>query len=153
MLYYNKRREKEGIDKTNGQDCHGKKNSKSQECYYCLSYIFVFKIFKYNFNLCDDCYRCKQRENVWKSAYFWIIKVKSSTFRIASNYEGSEIINLLQKSQLDDKCGVLRKKREKFEENKKIEINKPLKMIKEWIFIWSWTAISRIDMSVLSSRL
>ena len=26
MLYYNKITEKEGIDKTNGQDCHGKTN-------------------------------------------------------------------------------------------------------------------------------
>ena len=43
-------------------------------------------------------------------------------FRTVSNYESNEIINLLQKSQLDDKYGVLNKEREKFEENKKIEI-------------------------------
>ena len=64
MLYYNKRREKEGIDKTNGQDCHEKTNLKLRECYYCLSYIFVFKNFKCNSDLCDDCCRCKQREKV-----------------------------------------------------------------------------------------
>ena len=29
MLYYNKITEKEGIHKTNGQDCHGKTNLKS----------------------------------------------------------------------------------------------------------------------------
>ena len=40
MLYYNKIAEKEGIDKTNGQDCHGKTNLKSQECYYYLNYFF-----------------------------------------------------------------------------------------------------------------
>ena len=39
MLYYNKITEKEGIDKTNGQDCHGKTNLKSRECYCCLNYF------------------------------------------------------------------------------------------------------------------
>ena len=43
MLYYNKIAEKEGIDKTNGQDCHGKTNLKSQECYYYLNYFFFLK--------------------------------------------------------------------------------------------------------------
>ena len=43
-------------------------------------------------------------------------------FRTVSNYESSKIINLLEKSQLDDKYGVLNKEQEKFEENKKIEI-------------------------------
>ena len=50
----NKIAEKEGIDKTNVQDCHGKTHLKSQECCYCLNYFFVFKNFKYDFNLCDD---------------------------------------------------------------------------------------------------
>ena len=54
----------ERIDKTNGQDCHGKTNLKLRECYYCLNYLFVFKNFKYDFNLCDDCYHCKKREKV-----------------------------------------------------------------------------------------
>ena len=70
MLYYNKITEKEGIDKTNGQDCHGKTNLKSQECYYYLNYFFFFKNFKLNFNLCDDCYHCKQREKRLKQPYF-----------------------------------------------------------------------------------
>ena len=109
-LYYNKITEKEGIDKTNGQDCHGKTNLKLQECYYCLNYFFVFKNFKHYFNLCNDCYHCKQRKKVWKSAYF------------VSNYQSSKIINLLEKSQLDEKYSVLNKKQELFEENKKIEI-------------------------------
>ena len=43
MLYYNKIRENEGIDKTNRQDCHGKTKLKLRECYYCLNYFFVFK--------------------------------------------------------------------------------------------------------------
>ena len=48
MLYCNKIKVKERIDKTNGQDCDGKTNLKLQECYYCLNYFFVFKNFKYN---------------------------------------------------------------------------------------------------------
>ena len=109
-LYYNKITEKEGIDKTNRQDCHGKTNLKLQECYYCLNYFFVFKNFKYYFNLRNDCYHCKQREKVWKSAYFWMFKVKSGIFRSVSNYQSSKIINLLEKSQLDEKYSVLNKK-------------------------------------------
>ena len=122
MLYCNKITEKEEIDKTNGKDGHGKTNLKSGECYYCLNYFFVFKNLKYDFNLCDDCYRCKQREKVSKVTLFWIVKVKSGTFRIVSQYESNEIIDLLEKSQLDEKYGVLSKEHEKFEENKKIEI-------------------------------
>ena len=40
MLYYNKITGKEGIDKTNGQDCHGKANLKSRE-----SYLLLLKLF------------------------------------------------------------------------------------------------------------
>ena len=114
MLYYNKITEKEGIDKTNGQDCHGKTNLKSRECYYCLNYFFVFKNFKYDFNLCDDWYCCKQREKVFKTALFQLVKVKSGTFRTVS----TKAMKLL----LDDKYGMLSKEQEKFKENKKIEI-------------------------------
>ena len=110
------------MDKTNGQDCHGKANLKSRECYHCFNYFFIFKNFKYHFNLCDDCYRCKQREKVSKTALFQIVKVKLGTFRTASEYESNEIIDLPGKSQLDEKYGVLSKEQEKFEENKKIEI-------------------------------
>ena len=56
-------------------------------------------------------------------ALFWIVKIKSGTFRTVSKYKSNEIINLLEKSQLDEKYGVLSKEQEKFEENKKkIEI-------------------------------
>ena len=120
MLYYNKITEKEGINKTNGQDCHGKTNLKSRECYCCLNYFFVFKNFKYGFNLCDDCYCCKQRQKVSKQPY--LNKVKSGTFRTVSEYKSNEIIDLLEKSQLDEKYGILNKEQEKFKENKKIEI-------------------------------
>ena len=95
MLYYNKITGKEGIVKTNGQDCHGKTNLKSQECYCCLNYFFVFKYFKYDFNLCDDCYHCKQREKVSKTAIFRLVKVKSGTLRTVSEYESNEIVDLL----------------------------------------------------------
>ena len=122
MLYYNKITEKQGIDKTNGQDCHGKTNLKSRESYYCLNYFFVFKNFKYNFNLCDDSYCCKQREKVSKTALFRLVKVKSGTFRTVTEYESNKIIDLLEKSQLGEKYGVLSKEQEKFEENKKNEI-------------------------------
>ena len=84
MLYYNKITEKEGIDKTNGKDCHRKANLKSWKCYYCLNYFFVFKNFRYDFNLCYECYHCKQREKVSKTALFWLVKVKSGTFRTVS---------------------------------------------------------------------
>ena len=49
-------------------------------------------------------------------------KVKSGTFRTVSEYKSNEIIDLLEKSQLDEKYGVLNKEQEKFKENKKIEI-------------------------------
>ena len=55
-------------------------------------------------------------------ALFWIVKIKSGTFRTVSKYKSNEIINLLEKSQLDQKYGVLNKEQKKFEENKKIEI-------------------------------
>ena len=81
MLHFNKITEIEGIDNTNGQDCHGKTNLKSWECYYCSNYFLVFKNFKYDFNLCHDCCRCKQREKMSKTAFFGIVRVKSGTFR------------------------------------------------------------------------
>ena len=55
-------------------------------------------------------------------ALFRLVKVKSGTFRTASDYESNEIIDLLEKSQLGEKYGVLSKEQEKFEENKKNEI-------------------------------
>ena len=122
MLYCNKIKEKEGIDKTNAQDCHGKTNLKSWECYYCLNYFFVFKNFKYDFNLCDDCFCYKQREKVSKTALVRLVKVKSDTFRTANEYQSSENIDWLEKWQLDEKYSVLNKKQEKFQENKKKEI-------------------------------
>ena len=54
-----------------------------------------------------------------KTALFRIIKVKSGTFRTVSEYESNEIIDLLEKSQLDEKYDVLSKEQEKFDENKK----------------------------------
>ena len=57
-----------------------------------------------------------------KMTLFWIVKVKPGTFRTVSEYESNEIIDLLEKSQLDEKYGVLSKEQEKFEENKKNEI-------------------------------
>ena len=57
-----------------------------------------------------------------KTAIFWLVKVKSGTFRTVSKYKSNEIIDLLEKSQLDEKYGVLSKEQEKFEENKKTEI-------------------------------
>ena len=44
----------------------------------------------------------------------------SGTFRTVSEYKSNEIVDLLEKSQLDEKYGVLNKKQEKFD--KKIEI-------------------------------
>ena len=57
-----------------------------------------------------------------KTALFWINKVKPGTFRTVSEYESNEIIDLFEKSQLDEKCGVLSKEQETLEENKKIDI-------------------------------
>lgn len=57
-----------------------------------------------------------------KSKYFLILKVKSGTFRTVSDCKSSKIINLLEKSHLDENCGVLSKEQEKLEENKKIKI-------------------------------
>ena len=61
-----------------------------------------------------------KEKKVSKSAIFRLVKVKSGTFRTVSEYESNEIIDLLEKSQLDDKYGVSSKEQEKFEENKKI---------------------------------
>ena len=55
-------------------------------------------------------------------ALFRSDKVKSGTFRTVSEQESNEIIDLLEKPQLDEKYGVLSKEQEKFKENKKIEI-------------------------------
>ena len=57
-----------------------------------------------------------------KMALFQLVKVKSGTFRTVSDYESNEIIDLLEKSQLGEKYGVLSKEQEKFGENKKNEI-------------------------------
>ena len=75
---------------------------------------------------------------------FWIVKVKPGTFRTVSEYESNEIIDLLEKSQLDEKYRVLSKEQEKSEENKKINFTKLLKWSNNQIFIWNWTAISRL---------
>ena len=60
-------------------------------------------------------------------ALFRLVKVKSGTFRTVSDYESNEIIDLLEKSQLGEKYGVLSKEQEKFEENKKMRFTKLLK--------------------------
>ena len=60
-------------------------------------------------------------------ALFQLVKVKSGTFRTVSDYESNEIIDLLEKSQLGEKYGVLSKEQEKFEENKKMRFTKLLK--------------------------
>ena len=75
---------------------------------------------------------------------FWIVKVKPGTFRTVSEYESNEIIDLLKKSQLDEKYRVLSKEQEKSKENKKINFTKLLKWSNNQIFIWNWTAISRL---------
>ena len=62
-----------------------------------------------------------------KTALFRIVKVKSGTFRTVSEYESNEIIDLLKKSQLDEKYRVLSKEQEKSKENKKINFTKLLK--------------------------
>ena len=62
-----------------------------------------------------------------KTALFRIIKVKSGTFRTVSEYESNEIIDLLEKSQLDEKYGVLSKEQEKSEKTKKLKFIKLLK--------------------------
>ena len=54
-----------------------------------------------------------------KTALFRIVKVKSGTFRTVSEYESNEVIVLLDKSQLDEKYGVLSKGQGKCEGNKK----------------------------------
>ena len=64
---------------------------------------------------------------MFKTALFQLVKVKSSTFRTVSEYESNEIIDLLEKSQLDEKYRVLSKEQEKSEENKKINFTKLLK--------------------------
>ena len=58
---------------------------------------------------------------------FQLVKVKSGKFRTVSEYESNEIIDLLEKSQLDEKYGALSKEQEKSEENKKINFTKLLK--------------------------
>ena len=54
-----------------------------------------------------------------KTALVQLVKVKSDTFRTGNEYQSSENIDLLEKWQLDEKYGVLNKKQEKFQENKK----------------------------------
>ena len=83
-----------------------------------------------------------------KTALFRIVKVKSGTFRTVSEYESNEVIVLLDKSQLDEKYGVLSKGQEKCEGNKKIKFTKLLKWSNNQIFIRNWTAISRLKKQV-----
>ena len=64
---------------------------------------------------------------MFKTALFQLVKVKSGTFRTVSEYESNEIIDLLKKSQLDEKYRVLSKEQEKSKENKKINFTKLLK--------------------------
>ena len=62
-----------------------------------------------------------------KTTLFWIVKVKSGTFRTVSEYKSNEIIDFLEKSQLDEKYGVLSKEQEKSEKTKKLKFIKLLK--------------------------
>ena len=57
-----------------------------------------------------------------KMALFQIVKVESGAFRTVSKYKSNEIIDLLEKSQLNGKYGVLNNEKEKCEENEKLEI-------------------------------
>ena len=122
MLYYNKITYSEGIDKSEGQDCIGIKNVKSRQCYHCLYYFYITENFKYEIHFCDHCHCYVLKEKTSKSAIFRIINTKRGIFRIVSEYEHYEIVNLIETSFLNEKTGVLHEGLNEFEQNKRVAI-------------------------------
>ena len=123
MLYYNKITDSEAIEKSEGQDCVGITNLKSRQCYCCLYYFYITENFKYKIHLCDHCHCCVLREKAPKSvAIFRIINTKRGKFTTVSEYDHSEIVNLIETSFLSEKTAVLCKGLNELEQNKRVEI-------------------------------
>ena len=70
----------------------------------------------------NHCHRYVLREKASKSEIFRIINTKRGIFKIVSEYEHYEIVNLIETLFLNEKTGVLCKVLNEFEQNKRVEI-------------------------------
>ena len=70
MLYYVLIDNSEGIDESEGQDIVGTTDLKSRQCITCRFSYLCTRNFRYENNVCDDCYRCVIYENENKSMIF-----------------------------------------------------------------------------------
>ena len=122
MLYYVLIENSEGIDESEGLDVVATTELNSKSCITCCFYYYCSKNFRYEKNICDDCYHCIMYENENPSMIFRILtvkeekennEIKTKTYRTVSNYFFTDIENLLEKSDIKGrKFGWLYKENE-----------------------------------------
>ena len=109
MLYYNLIEESEGIDQTEGQDVVRSSKLLSKQCNICHLFYYIRQNFKYKKNICDGCYHYRVYQNENKHLILRIVKLKKGTYRTLSNYFKSEVVKILEKTDLTRKFGQLNK--------------------------------------------
>ena len=109
MLFFNFIDESEGIDNSEGQDVVSNTELRSKQCITCRYYYYVSKNFKYEKNICDDCYHCVIYENENSHLIFRIVTVKKGSFRTVSNYLFTEIEKILEEFEPNKKFGWIYK--------------------------------------------
>lgn len=132
MLYYNRITKSEGIDETEDQDCIRITNRKSRQCYCCLYYFFSNR--KYKQYVCNCCHHCVLREEASKSIIFRIITTRWGIFRTVSEYNHTDIVNLIEISFLNERTGLLYKCQNEYELNERVEILK--RQLQVWTNSW-----------------
>ena len=110
MLYYVLIDNCDGIDESEGLDVVGTTELNSKRCITCHFYYYCSKNFRYEKNVCDECYHCIMYENENPSMIFRILTLKeekennemtTKTYRTVSSYFFSEIENLLNKGDIN----------------------------------------------------
>ena len=89
-----------------------------------LLFILFFSNRKYKQYVCNCCHHCVLREEASKSIIFTIITTKLGIFRTVSEYNHTDIVNLIKMSFLNEKASVFYKCENEFELNKRVEVLK-----------------------------
>ena len=105
MLFYSKITESEGIDTVEGANVVRTNVESSKQCDICHFYFFKNRNFTYQPRVCYECHGAALRAQ--SIADIKIITTMKGTFRVVSNISHSEIVRLLETSDLDEKFGYL----------------------------------------------